>query len=90
MGVYLNPRNDAFLESVRSKIYVDKTEMISYVNGVLGTEQKFICVSRPRRFGKSMTAKMLAAYYCRDCDSGELFQKLKVAALDSYETYLNQ
>lgn len=90
MGIYLNPRNDAFLESVRSEIYVDKTEMISYVNGVLGTEQKFICVSRPRRFGKSMAAKMLAAYYCRTCDSGELFQKLKVAALDSYETHLNQ
>lgn len=90
MGVYLNPRNDAFLESVRSEIYVDKTEMISYVNGVLGTEQKFICVSRPRRFGKSMTAKMLAAYYCKDCDSKELFGNLKIAAHESYLKYLNQ
>ena len=90
MGVYLNPRNDAFLESVRSEIYVDKTEMISYVNGVLGTEQKFICVSRPRRFGKSMTAKMLAAYYCKDCDSKEIFGNLKIAAHGSYLKHLNQ
>ena len=90
MGVYLNPRNDAFLESVRSEIYVDKTEMISYVNGVLGTEQKFICVSRPRRFGKSMTAKMLAAYYCKDYDSKEIFDNLKIATHESYLKYLNQ
>ena len=90
MGIYLNPRADGFEQSIRSQIYVDKTEMISYVNGVLGTEQKFICVSRPRRFGKSITAKMLAAYYCRTCNSEELFQKLKVAALDSYEAHLNQ
>ena len=90
MGVYLNPRNDAFLESVRSEIYVDKTEMISYVNGVLGTEQKFICVSRPRRFGKSMTAKMLAAYYCKDYDSKEIFDNLKIATHESYLKHLNQ
>lgn len=73
MGIYFNPRNDAFLESVNSEIYIDKSRLISYTNSVLGTEQKFICVSRPRRFGKSMTAKMLAAYYCRDCDSKEIF-----------------
>nr|MDE6608515.1 AAA family ATPase [Lachnospiraceae bacterium] len=63
MGIYLNPGNKGFWESIRSEIYVDKTELIAHTNKYLNTEQKFICVSRPRRFGKSMTLKMLAAYY---------------------------
>ena len=90
MGVYLNPRNDAFLESVNSEIYIDKTKLILYTNSVLGTEQKFICVSRPRRFGKSMTAKMLAAYYCKECDSSALFCNLQIAEDESYQKHLNQ
>lgn len=60
MGIYLNPDNDGFQESIHSKIYVDKTGLIAYTNEIIHTEQKFICVSRPRRFGKSMTLKMLA------------------------------
>lgn len=68
MGIYLNPGNDGFWEAVRSKIYVDKTGFIAHTNELIGTEQKFICVSRPRRFGKSMTLKMLTAYYSRRCD----------------------
>lgn len=66
MGIYLNPGNAAFSEAVHSQIYVDKTELISYTNSVLATNQKNICVSRPRRFGKSITANMLAAYYSKD------------------------
>ena len=54
MGIYLNPGNAAFSEAVHSQIYVDKTELISYTNSVLATNQKNICVSRPRRFGKSI------------------------------------
>ncbi len=72
MGIYLNPGNKGFWESVRSEIYVDKTGMIAYTNRYMNTEQKFICVSRPRRFGKSMALKMLAAYYSCGCDSREL------------------
>ena len=60
MGIYLNPGNEGFRESVRSKIYVDKTGLIAWTNELINTEQKYICVSRPRRFGKSMTLKMLA------------------------------
>ena len=67
MGIYLNPGNAAFSEAVHSQIYVDKTELISYTNSVLATNQKNICVSRPRRFGKSITANMLAAYYSKGC-----------------------
>ena len=61
MGIYVNPGNTAFKEAVNSQIYVDKSELISYVNSVLNTKQKNICVSRPRRFGKTMAADMLAA-----------------------------
>lgn len=67
MGSYLNPGNLSFRGSLRSRIYVDKSELIARTNEALCTEQKYICVSRPRRFGKSMAANMLAAYY----DQGE-------------------
>ncbi len=63
MGIYLNPGNGSFEQAIRSKIYVDKTGLLEFTNEVLGTEQKNICVSRPRRFGKSMAANMLVAYY---------------------------
>lgn len=90
MGIYLNPDNDGFQESVHSKIYVDKTGLIAYTNEIIHTEQKFICVSRPRRFGKSMTLKMLAAYYSRGCDSRELFTGLSIENNQSFQKYLNK
>lgn len=70
MGYYLNPGNKGFWEAVRSRIYVDKTGLISYVNELIDTKEKYLCVSRPRRFGKSMALEMLAAYYSRGCDFG--------------------
>ena len=90
MGVYLNPGNDMFCETVRGEIYVDKTELIRETNRRLKTPQKFVCISRARRFGKSMAAYMLAAYYGENCDSKELFTPYKIAKCDSYEKYLNQ
>ena len=90
MGVYLNPTKIGFQDAVRSEIYVDKSELIAYTNRCIGTEQKFICVSRPRRFGKSMAAKMLSAYYCRTCDSEDLFANLKISKAASYKEHLNQ
>ena len=62
MGIYLNPSSIGFKRSLNSEIYVDKTGLIEKTNALLDTEQKFICVSRPRRFGKSMAANMLSAY----------------------------
>ena len=90
MGRYLNPGNRAFQKSIRSEIYVDKTELIAYTNKVLETEQCYVCVSRARRFGKSMAAKMLAAYYSRGCQSEELFQNLKIIENPSFPEHLNQ
>ena len=62
MGIYLNPDNIDFKEALNSEIYVDKTGLIALTNKVIRTEQKYVCVSRPRRFGKSVTANMLTAY----------------------------
>lgn len=90
MGIYLNPGNDAFKESLNSEIYVDKSGLIGYTNRVLGTGKKNICVSRPRRFGKSMAANMLCAYYGRGCDSEKLFSGLVAEKLPSYSQHLNQ
>ena len=90
MGSYLNPGNKGFQESLNSKIYVDKTGLIEKTNAALNTRQKFMCVSRPRRFGKSMAADMLAAYYARGEDSAELFEALKISKAESYEKHRNQ
>lgn len=89
MEVYLNPGNSGFAELVRSG-YVDKTELAVYLNQTIGTNSKLTCVSGPRRFGKSSLAAMLCAYYDKTCDSGKLFDKLHVAASDSYERNLNE
>lgn len=75
---------------IQSEIYVDKTGMIKYTNSVLDTAQNYVCVSRPRRFGKSMAANMLTAYYSRGCNSKELFGKFEIAKDKDFEKYLNQ
>ena len=91
MGIYLNPGNDEFYNAVeKSKIYVDKTELLEFTNSVLYGEHKNVCVSRPRRFGKSMAANMLVAYYSRGCESNELFDKLKIAKKPDYYEHLNK
>lgn len=90
MGIYLNPGNDLFRMAVNSKIYVDKSELIKLTNSFLDTSDRHICISRPRRFGKSMAANMLTAYYSRGCDSKELFNGLKISEADCFEEHLNK
>ena len=89
MGIYLNPGSQRFSEAVNSQIYVDKTEMIGYLNSVVCTEQKYVSVSRPRRFGKSIAANMISAYY-GEGDSSSLFKETKLAGHDGWNQYLNQ
>ena len=90
MGIYLNPDSSKFEEAVNSDIYIDKTGLLIYTNSVLHTMQKYICISRPRRFGKSITANMIAAYYNCEADSKELFSRFKIASCESFEKYLNK
>ena len=89
MGVYVNPGNIAF-QRINSSEYVDKTMIIDLVNARIGKNNSFVCISRPRRFGKSFAAKTLAAYYDCSCDSHELFNDKKIAECESYEKHLNQ
>lgn len=90
MGIYLNPDSSKFEEAVNSDIYVDKTGLLVYTNSVLHTMQKYICVSRPRRFGKSTAANMLTAYYSRGCHADQLFSQFEIAKNNEFKTYLNQ
>lgn len=90
MGIYLNPPADAFEAILKRNIYVDKSELISYTNSVMNSGRMLTCFSRPRRFGKSYAAKMLAAYYSKGADADKLFQSLKIAKDKTYKEYLNK
>lgn len=90
MGRYLNPDNRYFQEIAFSGEYVDKTGLITYLNTRIGKPRPYIASSRPRRFGKSLAANMLAAYYSKGSDSRELFQKLEVGKAPSFQQHLNQ
>ena len=79
MGTYLNPGSQSYQMTVNSKIYIDKTEMLQYLNSLVNTQQRFVSVSRPRRFGKSIAADMICAYYDREAKSRELFEKRLLA-----------
>ena len=90
MGRFVNPGNSAFKVALASEIYIDKTGLLDFTNSVLGTKQAYICNSRPRRFGKSITADMLTAYYSKGCDSRELFMNYNIAQTEYFEKYLNK
>ena len=90
MRTYVNPENAAFQEAVNSPIYIDKSDLILYTNKVLNTKQKNLCVSRPRRFGKSMAADMLVVYYSKGCDSIQWFSSLNVEKDKHFSVHLNQ
>ena len=90
MGIYLNPGYENFREATKADIYVDKTMLIDVTNRFIDTGSKYICISRPRRFGKTIAGNMLAAYYSRGCDSGKLFAPFKIASADGYEEKRNR
>ena len=90
MGIYLNPNNALLQRARKSEIFIDKSMMIAELNKLVDTENCFLCISRPRRFGKSMAGNMISAYYSKGCDSRELFKDLKIARDKSYEEDLNK
>lgn len=89
MGTYVNPGNRAFAR-ISGPNYVDKTDLIRLMNDRVGKDESLVCVSRPRRFGKSYAAKMLTAYYDCSCDSHELFDDKKIAEAEEYKEHLNK
>ena len=90
MGIYLNPNYSNFKETIHSTIYVDKTMMIDAVNRLMDKGNKYICISRPRRFGKTIAGNMLSAYYSNGCDSRELFAPFKISQTEGFEEKLNR
>ncbi|MGM9569215.1 MAG: AAA family ATPase, partial [Phascolarctobacterium sp.] len=90
MGMFVNPGNGAFQVALNSEIYVDKTGLLGYTNKVMNTLQGYICNSRPRRFGKSITANMLTAYYSKGCNSEAMFAKLQISKSPSFKMHLNK
>ena len=90
MGDYLNPSSPRYEKLKKSKVFVDKTDIFEILNENLGKEKSFFCLSRPRCFGKSVTAQMICSYYARCQDSSSLFDNLKIASFDDYKKHLNQ
>ena len=90
MGVYFNPSNESYMRARNSRIFLDKTGLIEYLNKRLSTEENCIAVSHARRFGKSHAAGMIDAYYSRGCDSSNLFDDTKIAESADYRKYMNQ
>ena len=90
MGIYVNPENEMFVEALNSEIYVDKSLLLAELNKSIRTDGKFLAVSRPRRFGKTMAESMMAAYYSKGCDSAELFENLEIARDLSFRKHLNK
>ena len=72
MGIYVNPSNESFKSAVSSEIYIDKTGLLGVLNNAIGKENRYFAVSRARRFGKSMAAGMIDAYYSIGCDSRKI------------------
>jgi len=89
MGTYLNPSNNGFERIIKGH-YIDKTGMIDIINKKIDTTNNLICISRPRRFGKSYAAQMLCAYYDCTCDSHNLFNDKDVSKTKYYEEHINK
>lgn len=90
MGRFVNPDSSAFQVALNSRIYVDKTGLIEYTNSVLDTTNAYICNSRPRRFGKSYAANMLAAYYSKGADAEQMFSGLRISQNPDFKKHLNK
>ena len=89
MGRFLKKGNDGF-RAVRNGEFVDKSRLIEIVNATLNTERQFTCVSRARRFGKSIGAKMLYSYYDLWCGDRSLFEGLQIYASPSFATHFQR
>ena len=90
MGMFLNPDCQLFVKNKKNVEYVDKSILISEMNNLLNTEDNYVCVSRPRRFGKTMAANMIAAYYSKGCDSHDAFKGLNIESDPSFEEHINK
>jgi len=91
MSLYLNQGSAKFESYLNDDIFIDKSLLIKECNNKFNKESlKFMCVTRPRRFGKSLALSMLNAYYSKGCDSSCLFENLNISKDESYLKHLNK
>ena len=90
MGIYINAGNENLKEALASEIFVDKSLMLAKLCSLVNTRQKFVCVSRPRRFGKTTVRDLMVAFFSKGCDSREMFSDLKIAQAPCFEQNLNK
>ena len=92
MSYFLNniDKNNQFIKTTKEKYFVDKTELIDKLNELVGSARQFVCITRPRRFSKSINAAMLASYYTKNLDTKDVFDKLNISKCDSYKEHLNK
>ena len=90
MGIYLNPNNANFTETLKRPIFVDKTMILRGLNKFIDSDNHYICVSRPRRFGKTIASNIITSYYSKGCDSKELFSGLKISRDKTFYSKLNK
>ena len=90
MGRFLNPGNGGFQRIIKEAVYVDKTGILGFLNQWIDTSARYVCVSRARRFGKTVAARTIRAYYDNSCDSHALFAPFTIAQDPSYETHINK
>ncbi|MBP5503551.1 MAG: AAA family ATPase, partial [Bacteroidales bacterium] len=89
MSQFIDYGNSDF-RSVKNSNFIDKSGLLNILNKNMDTDNRFICISRPRRFGKSVAAQMAYAYYDRSCDSTKLFDGLEITKSPDYNTHLNK
>ena len=92
MGYFLN---DDFLENnfelvTNSKYFIDKSMLIEKINSYMGIEDRYVCITKPRRFGKTTNLQMLASYYSKGADFKYLFDKLEISKSKTYLGHLNK
>ena len=92
MGLYLNSDRSLknYEELYRSDYFVDKSLIIERLNKLIGKRSKYLCITRPRRFGKTSVADMIGAYYSKAVDSKDIFDNLKISAVNGYDENLNK
>ncbi len=92
MGVYLNSKTayTLYKSETEKPYFVDKTRLLEELFPLVQTGNNHICITRPRRFGKTVTANMIASFFSRAQDAKDIFQSLQVSEADEYEKYRNQ
>lgn len=92
MGIYVNSKTayTLYRSETEKPYFVDKTKMLEELFPLVQTGNNHVCITRPRRFGKTVAANMIAAFFSKGCNAGDIFDTLRIAESDGYEEYRNR